>query len=53
MEKKQEEFVVASGTQIRISSLNGMTAKEFEKTYTGILFDVKLALKQVRKHLKK
>lgn len=48
-----EEFVMVNGTQIRVSSLNDMTESEFKDTYTGVIFDVKTAIKQVRKYLKK
>lgn len=50
--EQQPEFALVGRTQIRVTSLNEMTKSEFEKTYKGIL-DTKVALKTVRKYLKK
>ena len=50
--KEQPEFVFVGKAQIRVTSLNDMTKSEFEKAFNGML-DTKVALKTVRKYLKK
>lgn len=51
--KDEVKYIKVNGTQFLVASLNDMTSKEFEETYTGIVFDIKSAKKQVRRYLKK